>query len=135
MTDCVFCKIIQGELPAAQVYEDERVVAFLDINPTAVGHTLVVPKAHCADLLGCDADVASAMIKAAQKIAPAVVRATGAEGFNLGMNNGRAAGQIIFHLHLHIIPRRSGDGFKLWGHREYADGEMSAIAKKIIAQL
>ena len=135
MGDCIFCKIIRGELPATKVYEDEQCVAFLDIHPTAPGHTLVVPKTHGEDLLGCAPEAAASMIKAAQKIAPAIAKATGAEGFNLGVNNGRAAGQIIFHLHMHIIPRRSDDGLKSWGHRDYAEGEMVRIADQIRARL
>lgn len=131
MSDCIFCKIIAGELPCSKVYEDEHVVAFLDIHPTAPGHTLVVPKAHCDDVVGCNPDVFAHMTKAAQKVAPAVVKATGAEGFNLGVNNGAAAGQVIFHLHLHVIPRNVGDGLQMWGAKEYQEGEMMQIAEKI----
>lgn len=130
MNDCIFCKIIRGELSCAKVYENEHVVAFLDIHPTAPGHTLIVPKTHCDDVAGCNPDVLAHMVKAAQKVAPAVVKATGAEGFNLGVNNGRAAGQIIFHLHLHVIPRSAGDGLQMWGHTEYKEGEMMQIAEK-----
>ncbi len=135
MDQCIFCKIIAGELPSSKVYEDEHVVAFLDIHPVAVGHALVVSKTHCDDLIGCDPTVAAHMIKAAQKVAKAVVKATGAEGFNLGINNGRAAGQVIFHLHMHVIPRNSQDGLKLWGVQEYKEGEKENMAQQIRAQL
>ena len=131
MNDCIFCKIIKGELPSSKVYEDEHVVAFLDIHPTRPGHTLLVPKAHCNDFLDCNPEVGTQLIKAAQKVAAAVVKGVGAEGFNLGVNNGRAAGQIIFHLHMHIIPRKAGDGLKPWGQGEYAEGEMESIAEAI----
>lgn len=110
-------------------------VAFLDIHPTRPGHTLVVPKVHCDDFLACDPEVAAHMMKAAQQVAGAVVKVTSAHGFNLGVNSGRAAGQIIFHLHLHIIPRHETDGLRLWGHQEYKEGELDAIADKIRAQL
>ncbi len=131
MDQCIFCKIIAGELPSSKVYEDEHVVAFLDIHPVAPGHTLVVPKTHCDDLIGCDPTAAAHMIQAAQKVASAVVKATGAEGFNLGVNNGRAAGQVIFHLHMHVIPRYSQDGLKLWGVQEYKEGEKDVIVEKV----
>lgn len=129
--DCIFCKIISGELPSSKVYEDEQVVAFLDIHPVRPGHTLVVPKAHCDDLMGCDPEVASHLMMAVQKVARSVVKATGAEGFNLGINNGRAAGQIIFHLHMHVIPRTEADGLRMWGSQEYKEGEMFRIAERI----
>jgi len=135
MENCIFCKIIAGELPCSKVYEDEQVVAFLDIHPTRPGHTLVVPKVHCDDLLGCEMAVVLHMMAAVQKVAKAVVAATGAEGFNLGVNNGRAAGQIIFHLHMHVIPRHQNDGLRLWGHKDYKEGEMAVLADKIRTSL
>lgn len=131
--DCIFCKIIKGELPSSKVYEDEHVIAFLDIHPVRPGHTLVVPKVHCSNMLDCDDEVFAHMMKATQKVARAVSAATGAEGFNLGINNGKAAGQIIFHLHLHVIPRSSDDGLRLWGSQEYQEGQMQSIAEKIRA--
>jgi len=133
--DCIFCKIISGELPSAKVYEDEQVVAFLDIHPVRPGHTLVVPKTHCNDLFDCDPEVGAQMIKAAQKVGRAVIKGTGAEGVNFGINSGAAAGQVIFHLHMHVIPRKEGDGLKLWGQQEYGEGEMVEIAEKIKASL
>ncbi|MBI2551941.1 HIT family protein [Candidatus Uhrbacteria bacterium] len=135
MRDCIFCKIISGELPSAKVYENDAVVAFLDIHPVRPGHTLVVPKIHCENLMDCNPEALSAMMEAAQKVARAVVSGTGAEGFNLGVNNGAAAGQVIFHLHLHIIPRSRGDGLALWGQTEYKEGEMVALAEKIKTSL
>lgn len=131
MDDCIFCKIISGEFPCAKVYENDDVVAFLDIHPTSPGHTLVVAKMHCNNILDCRPDTLAGMIKAAQKIAPAVVKAAGADGFNLGVNNGRSAGQIIFHLHMHIIPRKMDDGLRPWGHKNYEAGEMESMAEVI----
>lgn len=131
MSDCIFCKIISSEIPSSKIYEDENVVAFLDIHPTRPGHTLVAPKTHCDNVLDCHPDTLAKMIIAAQKIAPAVVKAAGADGFNLGVNTGRAAGQIIFHLHMHIIPRHNDDGLRNWGHGEYGEGEMENMAESI----
>lgn len=135
MDQCIFCKIISGELPSSRVYEDEHMVAFLDIYPIAPGHTLLVPKIHCNGFLDCTPEALSAMTLAAQKVARAVVAATGASACNIGINNGKAAGQIVFHLHMHIIPRREDDGLRPWGHGEYREGEMAAIAEKIRTQL
>lgn len=133
--DCIFCKILNGELPSSKVYEDDKVVAFLDIHPIQPGHTLVVPKIHCNDLLDCNPAALKDMMEATQKVARAVVKATGAEGFNLGVNNGRVAGQIIFHLHMHVIPRHGGDGLRHWGALTYKEGEMSRIADAIRTEL
>ena len=107
---CVFCKIIRGELPAVKVYEDEYVIAFLDIKPINPGHTLIVPKRHVERLEELEPDEAQALIYAAARLAPAIVRAVGAEGYNIIVNIGSAAGQEIPHLHLHVVPRFTGDG-------------------------
>lgn len=135
MNDCIFCKIISGELSSSKVYEDEHVIAFLDLHPINPGHILVVPKVHCGALLDCSPEILSQMMVAAQKVAAAVVKATGADGFNLGVNNGRAAGQIIFHLHVHVIPRHASDGLRPWNHKEYIEGDMGKIAEKIKKEL
>ncbi|MCP4546444.1 MAG: HIT family protein [bacterium] len=107
--DCIFCKIASGDLPAFKVFEDERVLAFLDINPGTRGHTLIIPRFHSKDLFALtDADSA-AIMAAAQKIAPVLIRETGADGLNLHQSNGEAAGQVIFHYHMHLLPRWHGD--------------------------
>lgn len=110
MDDCVFCKIIKGELPSTKLYEDEHVVAFLDIMPAAKCHSLVAPKKHHGSLLDVPHDDLLSAMKAVQKIGAAVVKATGADGFNVIESDGRAAGQVIRHVHFHIIPRKEGDG-------------------------
>jgi len=122
---CVFCKIVRGELPSVKVYEDEYVVAFLDINPANQGHTLVVPKRHVERLEELEPDEAQALLYAAARLAPAVLRAVGAEGYNVVMNIGAAAGQEISHLHLHIIPRFTGDKCRLDCPR--SKGEISEL--------
>jgi len=130
--ECVFCKIVAGELPSERLYEDEAVVAFLDIAPISPGHTLVVPKSHCRDLLEAPPEVVGAVVRAAQKVAPAVLRATGAEGFNFFQFNGSCAGQVVMHLHFHIIPRRPGDGVAFgWVQGKYGEGEMAALGARV----
>ena len=133
--DCIFCKIIKGELPKYKVYEDEDVLAFLDINPVAGGHTLVVPKKHFVDLISAPPEVAANIMAITQKIAPAIIEAVGATAFNLGLNNGVQAGQVVDHLHIHIIPRFAGDGLQLWPKIKMKPGELEEIAKKIKSQV
>ncbi|AEM37939.1 histidine triad (HIT) protein [Pyrolobus fumarii 1A] len=110
MTDCIFCRIVRGDIPAHKIYEDEKVVAFLDIYPINPGHTLIVPKEHYERLDQVPPETLDAMIRAAARIAPAILRATGATGYNVVVNVGKSAGQEIMHVHLHVIPRREGDG-------------------------
>jgi histidine triad (HIT) family protein len=135
MNDCLFCKIIAKQLPSASVYEDDDVYAFLDIHPVNPGHVLIVPKQHVDDFLSSDPAMLSKLIQATQKIARAVVAATGTIGFNLEENNGAIAGQMIRHLHLHIIPRRADDGLKHWPGMAYEEGKDVEIAQKIQAAL
>ena len=135
MTDCIFCKIIKGEIPAHKIYEDGGILAFLDINPINPGHTLVIPKTHSENLLEApDRDLVE-LIKVVKKIALAVIKGVGADSFNLGLNNGKESGQIIFHTHFHIIPRFSNDGHKPWGGQSYKDSQAEEIAAKIKSNL
>ncbi len=134
--DCIFCKIIAGQIPSERVYEDPQVVAFLDIAPLASGHTLVVPRHHCVNLLDAPHEALSALMAAAPKVAKAVLAATGGEGFNFAQFNGGCSGQVVMHLHFHIIPRRTGDGVSFrWRQGEYAEGEMSALGARIRSAL
>jgi histidine triad (HIT) family protein len=135
MNDCLFCKIINKEIPAVIVYEDDNVLAFLDINPVNPGHTLIVPKVHSDELLGTDDKVLEQMIVVTKKVAAAILRGLGYEAFNLEQNNGKIAGQVIPHLHWHIVPRRADDGFKHWPGKEYAEGEAKSVAEKITSQI
>ena len=109
-SECIFCRIVNGDIPCAKVYEDDAIIAFLDLGPMTRGHTLVVPKKHCANLLEFSAEDAPELISALQKVGSAVMRATGAKGFHVLQNNFPAAGQTVFHLHWHVIPRSEGDG-------------------------
>ncbi len=135
MTDCLFCKIIAKQIPAEVVYEDENVLAFLDITPVNPGHVLVIPKQHCEGFLDADLEVLTHWIQAAQKIARALVKAGICDDFNLGQNNGKLAGQVIPHLHLHIMPRTATDGYQHWHGRPYVEGESGEVAQRIRAQL
>ncbi len=135
MSDCLFCRIIKGEIPALKVYEDAEVFAFLDIAPTNIGHPLVVPQAHhenCA--VTPDATMATTMA-AAKRVADAALAATGAGAYNIGINCGEVAGQVIMHTHVHVIPRFAGDGLTHWPKREVTKDEMEKIAADIRAKL
>ena len=129
--DCVFCKIVAGELPSYKVYEDEKVLAFLDINPVNPGHTLLIPKEHYETTLDTPDELLQAMAAAMKKIAPAVMRAVKADAWNLGVNNGAAAGQIVMHTHWHIIPRFARDEHRLWRGEPYVEGEAARVARHI----
>jgi len=105
MEDCIFCKIVRGEIPCYKVYEDADVLAFLDLSQTTKGHTLVIPKEHFDNILYTPEDVMGKVMRAAQKIAQAEVTTLGAEGVNILTNAGTMAGQTVMHFHVHIIPR------------------------------
>ena len=111
---CVFCGIVEGRLEASLLYDDQRVVAFMDLNPITPGHLLVIPRAHAASLDELDTEDGAQAFRVAQRLA-AAVRASGvrSEGVNLFLADGEAAGQEVFHVHLHVLPRYEGDGFRL----------------------
>ena len=111
--DCLFCKIIAGEIPSTRVYEDERTIAFMDINPATRGHLLVVPREHTRDLLTIEPKDLSAVAKAAKKLGILAVERLGADGVNLLNSCGRSAWQTVFHFHMHVIPRYAGDPLRL----------------------
>lgn len=130
--DCIFCKIINGEIPSAKVYEDSDFLAILDINPVSKGHVLVLPKRHCENLFDMDDELLSKTLKVLQKIGVAMRKALKVDGINLIQNNGKDAGQIIFHSHFHLIPRRAGDDIKIgMVHKKYEEGELSQYAELI----
>lgn len=112
---CIFCKIVAGDIPVTKIYEDEEILSFLDIGPLSDGHTLVIPKEHFERLHDCPPEILSKVGSRLGRLAGAIVEAMGADGYNLLCNNGRAAGQLVNHLHFHIIPRSTGDGvFDRW---------------------
>lgn len=135
MSDCIFCKIIVGEIPSHKVYEDDQVLAFLDIKPLNPGHTLVVPKHHAESVIDSAEEDMRSVMSVIKKIAPAILRATGASACNVSNNNGAAAGQIIFHTHFHVIPRHDGDGYAPWHRTEHSDSDAAQVAEKIRQEL
>ena len=129
--DCIFCKIVAGQIPAEKVYEDDQFVAILDISPVNSGHTLVLPKVHTANFSETDDETLAAMLLTLKKISRAIVTATAAEGFNVATNNGAAAGQTVEHLHFHIIPRYFKDSFATWPQGNYNDDQAAAVGQRI----
>ena len=131
MEDCIFCKIVDGKIPAAKVYEDSKVIGFLDIMPANKGHCLIVPKRHTQTLMEMGDEDLAAAIKAAKKVAKALSLSFGA-GFNVVMNNGKEAGQLVNHSHIHVIPRFQKDRLRIkWSHLKYENDEMNEYAEKI----
>ncbi|WP_156323988.1 HIT family protein [Bacillus sp. JCM 19034] len=133
--NCIFCKIVNGEIPSSKVYEDEHVYAFLDISQVTKGHTLVIPKAHYQDIYELPSEVASQLFSAVPKIANGLKAALNPIGMNMINNNGEKAGQTVFHYHIHLIPRYGkGDGYgAVWKDHssEYSQEELQEAAKAI----
>ena len=136
MDNCIFCKIIKGEIPCYKVYEDADVLAFLDISPVTKGHTLVIPKDHFDSLLYCPKDVLSKVISVAQQIAQASITTLGAKGVNLVNNTNPIAGQTVVHFHVHVIPRYSDDDqLKLEFNQNLENLNLPAIASDLSKKL
>lgn len=128
--DCIFCAIAAGEIPSFKVYEDDLVLAYLDINPFSKGHTLVIPKAHSTGLLDTDDATLAAVIARVKKVAAHITAKLGCDGFNILQNNGEAAGQTVRHVHFHIIPRWTGDPLVFENHKGDMDA-LKALAEEI----
>lgn len=130
--DCLFCKMVAGHIPVTQVYEDDIVLAFLDIGPISDGHTLVIPKEHYEHIHDCPPKLLGQFACRLGKIAGAVASAMNSDGYNVLCNNGSAAGQVIEHLHFHIISRNIDDGlFSRWPSYQYQTGQIESIADRI----
>lgn len=130
--DCIFCKIAAGEIPSEKIYEDEHTFAFLDISPNNHGHTLVVPKEHFRNILDISPEAFAHTTETVRRVAGAVKAGVNAAGLNITMNNEPCAGQIVFHAHMHVIPRHETDGLKVWNKKiQYKEGEMEAVGEKI----
>ena len=129
--DCIFCKIISGEIPCSKVYEDQDIFAFLDISPVNKGHTLVVPKQHCETIIDSNDEMMEKIGVALKKVSAAVKSGTACDGINIVQSNFKPAGQLVPHLHFHIIPRFSHDGLKHWPQGKYEEGEAEKVRKKI----
>jgi histidine triad (HIT) family protein len=128
--DCVFCAIAAGEIPSFKIYEDDFVLAFLDINPFSEGHTLVIPKEHYKGLLDVPPQVLTVLLERVQKISSHIAKALACDGFNILQNNGAAAGQTVNHIHFHIVPRMEGSVLSF----ESGKGDMeklSALASRL----
>ncbi len=134
--NCIFCDIIERKAPAEIIFEDDKVLAFLDIKPIHYGHILVVPKKHYSDLLEIPEDALCSIIKTAKMVTGALVKSLKPDGYNLFSNNGKAAGQSVFHFHMHITPRYFKDEihFKL-KLKDYKNTEMQNIASLIINEI
>lgn len=133
MNNCIFCKIVAGELPAAKVFEDDACLAFMDLGPIIKGHTLVIPKAHHDPLTDTPDALLQHLIVVIRRVAAAQVKALNADGFNVTQANGACAGQVVPHLHFHVIPRFHNDGHSWnWNARRYdSPDEMESLAGRI----
>ncbi|MBU4351506.1 MAG: HIT family protein [Nanoarchaeota archaeon] len=131
MDDCIFCKIVKGEIPCSKVYEDNHVIAFLDIAPASKGHTLIVPKEHYEIIPNVPNALLEKTIDVVKKIGCALLKEN--DGFNVMQNNRKAAEQLVPHVHFHVIPRNNGDGLDVakWKSSKYAEGEMEEMLAKL----
>ena len=130
--DCIFCKIIAGQIPCTKIYENEHVLAFLDAGPVSEGHVLVVLKRHTSRMDLTDPLAMAEIAKVLPQLAGSIKNAMRADGYNVLCNNGASAGQVVEHMHVHIIPRKENDGvFNQWPSFQYPAGRADAIAEKI----
>jgi histidine triad (HIT) family protein len=133
---CIFCKIVRNQAPVSLLYEDETILVFLDIRPLNMGHTLVIPKDHYADIFDIPENVLSQMYKIVKMVSFAVKKATNADGISIIQQNGKAAGQDIFHIHVHVVPRFEGQKLPPFTElKEVERAKLDALTKKIKQQL
>lgn len=136
MENCIFCKIANGEIPAATLYEDENFRVILDLGPASKGHALILPKSHAANIYELSDEMAAKAMILAKKMATAMTAALKCDGFNIVQNNGECAGQTVFHFHMHLIPRYKGDQVGItWHPGELSDADKEAILLKVKEQL
>jgi len=134
--DCIFCKIIRGEIPSFKLFEDDSVLAFMDINPVNPGHSLVIPKFHTPNIFEAPPEWAAVTINGVQRLARAVEKTVSPDGINILQANGPGAAQSVFHLHMHVVPRKNGDELSMnWGIRPGDMAEIEALAADIRANL
>lgn len=131
MKDCIFCKIINGEVPSMKVYEDEDTCAFMDIAADADGHLCVIPKAHCESILDCDEQTLMHLMNTVKKVSEHLTKNCGYSGINLLNASGKSAGQSVGHFHIHIIPRKENDGLDTWPKLPGAKEEIKTVFEKI----
>ena len=136
MSECIFCKIIAGEIPSARIYEDELIYAFLDISPINFGHTLVIPKEHHQSAATIPEATAGRMFHVASRIGILLKRLDEFDAYNLHLADGTAAGQVVMHAHMHVIPRGVEDNFRWnWRQLTYPEGKLGEMASEIAAKL
>ena len=136
MENCIFCKIANGEIPAATLYEDENFRVILDLGPASKGHALILPKSHAANIYELSDEMAAKAMILAKKMATAMTAALKCDGFNIVQNNGECAGQTVFHFHMHLIPRYKGDQVGIaWHPGELSDADKEEILLKVKEQL
>ena len=135
MENCIFCKILAGEIPSSTVYEDDNFKAILDVNPAARGHVIILPKNHAANIFELTDEDASGIMIVAKKIATALKKAYQCDGVNILQNNGEAAGQTVFHLHVHVIPRFTGDTVNVGWKPGSTPEDMDKIVEEIKASM
>ncbi len=133
--DCIFCKIIAGDIPSYKVYEDDKVMAFFDILPIHPGHTIIVPKKHESDVEDVTSEEFMAMAKAVKKIGKAVMAGLDVKGYSVFLDNKSAANQHVPHVHFHLVPRAEGDGLERWPSSGYEEGEAEHFLKLVQSEL
>ena len=132
---CIFCSIVAGEAPAHRVFEDERTLGFMDIFPVAPAHTLIIPKAHCTNLLDAEPPDLERVIVHARRVAHAIRQVIAPDGIGVFQLNGAAAGQTVFHYHMHLIPRMKGDALQVHSRVRGEPAQLEATARKLAAAL
>lgn len=134
--DCVFCMIVAGKIPCFKLWEDDRTLAFMDVNPANPGHALAIAKTHAENLYEMSPEDLAATAQTAQRVAAAVKAAVSPDGINLVQANGPGAGQSVFHFHIHILPRHDGDNLSMnWGHTPGDMEEIKAVYEKVLAAI
>ncbi len=132
MDSCIFCKIVDGQIPSTTIFEDDNVKVILDIAPAAKGHAILLVKQHTANIFELDSELAGKVFSIVPKVATALKEELGCDGMNILQNNGETAGQTVFHLHIHFIPRWKEDSVQIkWIPGEYAQGEAEKLAKAV----
>lgn len=135
--NCIFCKIIGGEIPSNTIYEDEDFKVILDVNPATKGHALILPKQHYADMYEMETELLGKAVKLAQKVITYETKVLGCDGYNVLQNNGEIAGQTVFHFHMHLLPRyKNGNNENLltWGHETFSGEELKALCEEMKIQ-
>lgn len=133
--NCIFCKIMSGEIPSNTIYEDDTFKVILDVNPASKGHALILPKEHYANIYEIDEEVAARAMKLAKKLATHMTKVLDCDGFNILQNNGEVAGQTVFHFHIHLVPRYKdgkNDDILKWTHEEFTKEELAAICRSFL---